>query len=453
YDVTIIDQRIDNRWRENLVAELGKNPICFGVSSMTGPQIGNALKVSSLVRESGDTPIVWGGIHPTLLPLQTVENRNIDIVVQGEGEETFFELVQTLERRESLSKVRGIWYKENGDIRHTPPRPFIDLNKQPPLSYHLVDIKKYLVKLDGQEYMSLETSRGCQFKCNYCYNTEVYQSKWRGLTADETLRRLKALISDYGIKAFLFTDDNFFGSKERALNIFRRIEEEKLGITCGKVDGHISVLAKLKDSELDLLRRNGCERLMVGVESGSPRMLELMRKELHIPGLLRFNRRLLDFDIIPHYFFMMGYPTETSAELSQTISLFLKITGENHTAIPRLNVYTPFPGTGLFDISVENGLKMPLKLEDWIPFNFRTVTENAPWLSKRRMELLRMLHFISALAVRNNFISPYKETNMLVRLVATAYYPIARKRIENLYYKFPVELKIAEWLGVYPKQA
>ena len=97
-----------------------------------------------MARRQGDVPVVWGGIHPTLLPEQTLENENIDIVVQGEGEETFFELVQALEKGDPLSKVKGIWYKENGEIRNTEPRPFVDLNELPPLSYHLVDVEKYL---------------------------------------------------------------------------------------------------------------------------------------------------------------------------------------------------------------------------------------------------------------------------------------------------------------------
>ena len=178
----------------------------------------------------------------------------------------------------------------------------------------------------------------------------------------------------------------------------------------------------------------------------------MMKKELEIPELIKYNRRLVNFGIIPHYFFMMGYPTETFEELSQTILLHLKITRENKEAVSRLNIYTPFPGTGLFDISVKHGLKVPKRLEDWVSFNFRTVTENTPWLSKRRKKIIRMLHFTSALALRNNFISPYKDTSFLVKLLATMYYPIARQRLKKLFYKFPLEIKLAEWLNVYPKQ-
>jgi anaerobic magnesium-protoporphyrin IX monomethyl ester cyclase len=452
YHIKIIDQRIDKNWREKLGQELSRKPICVGITSMTGPQIRHGLEASRLVKRHGDIPVVWGGIHATLLPEQTVENENVDIAVEGEGEETFFELVQALEKGEALSKVRGIWYKENGTIKKTGPRPFIDLNKQPPLSYHLVDIQNYLIKLFGRGHISLETSRGCPFRCNYCYNTKVYKSTWRGLTVDETIRRIKILVKDYGVKGIIFSDDNFFGKKDRALSILKRIREEQLEIFCSKIDAHISVLSKLTDDELTILKESGCRMVMIGVESGSPRILKMMNKPISIPDLLDFNKRVIKFDIMPLYFFMMGYPTETFGELSQTISLYLRLIRENKDAVSHMNVYTPFPGTGLFDICLENGLKVPQSLEEWVPFNYRTVNENAAWLSDREKKAIRMLHFSTLLTERRVFLDPYKKTNPIIVLVARIVHPIAKRRVEKLYYKFPIEIKLAEWLGLYPKQ-
>lgn len=452
YKVKIIDQRIDGHWKENLLAEIRKTPICVGITSMTGPQIKYGLDASRLVRQHSNIPVVWGGIHPTLLPKQTIENENIDIVVQGEGEETFFELVRKIEGNKPLSQVKGIWYKENGEIKQTQPRPLINLNKQATLSYHLVDIKQYMVEVFGRKHLSFETSRGCPFKCNFCYNTRVFNNTWRGLTVDETVKRMEIIINEYGIKDFLFSDDNFFGNKNRSIGVLQRIKEEKLGISISKIDAHISILSKLKDDELNLLRESGCRMLMIGVESGSSRILKMMNKELNISDILRFNKRLMDFGIMPLYFFMMGFPTESFEELSQTISLYSKLLKENKEAVSHLNIYTPFPGTGLFDISIENGLKPPQTLEEWVPFNYRTVNDSIPWISERRKKIIQMLHFTSMLAGKNNFTNPYKKTHPLVVLLARLYYPIAKFRVENLYHQFPLEMKLAEQLGVYPKQ-
>ena len=418
---------------------------------MTGPQIAHGLDASRLVREQGDTPIVWGGIHPTLLPEQTLENENIDIVVQGEGEETFPELVTALEEGRPLSQVKGISYKEDGAIKSTSPRPFVDLNEQPPLSYHLVDVKKYLVYLFGKGHLTLETSRGCPLRCSFCYNTGVYEGTWRGLTSDEAMERIRRAVgADDAVEGILFCDDNFFGDKERAITILRRIKEEGLAVRCGKLDGHLAVLQRLSDEELHLIRESGSRMLMIGVESGSPRILEMIKKQLRIPELLSFNERLIDFDIMPLYFLMVGYPTETFEELSQTMDLYLKLLKGNQGAVSLVNIYTPFPGTGLFDIAVQNGLRPPEKLEDWIPWNWRNV--HGPWLSSKMKKTIRMLHFTTMLAQKNNFLKPVKRTNPLMVLLARLYYPIARMRVKYLFYRFPIEIKLAEWLGLYPRQ-
>lgn len=453
YSVRIIDQRLESGWRDILIDELTKNtPVCVGLSVMTGPQIKHALDVSQFIKEHGKVPVVWGGIHPTLMPKQTLDNKYIDIIVQGEGEDTLLNLVRALETKTTIDTVNGIFYKKDNAIVQTAPSPLVDLDKQQPLPYHLVDFSKYLVNINGQPHVSLETSRGCPFKCAYCYDTAVYKSRWRGLSAENTINRIKSIIADYGVNAFLFTDDNFFGSKQRAIDIFKRLKKEVPGITCSKVDGHVSMLDSLSNDELRLLKDAGCTRIMMGIESGASRVLKILKKELEIQTLLKFNKRLIDYDIIPHYFFMMGCPTETEDELAQTVDLFLKVARENQAAIPRLNVFTPFPGTGLYDLSVQNGLRAPEKLGDWIAFNFRTVNDTASWLSEKRRKIIRMLHFMSALAIKGNFIIPYKKTDLIVRILAALYYPVARFRVKNLFYRFPIELKLAEWIGVYPKQ-
>ena len=160
YGIKIIDQCFERRWKDILISELKKKPICVGVSTKTGPQIRYAIEASKIVKQYGAIPVVWGGVHPSLLPEQTLENENIDIIVQGEGEEAFFELVQALERGDSLSNVKGIWFKENSEIKKTEPRAFIDLNNQPSLAYNLIDVNRYLIKIFGIDHIRFSSSRG-----------------------------------------------------------------------------------------------------------------------------------------------------------------------------------------------------------------------------------------------------------------------------------------------------
>lgn len=451
YDVQIIDQQIEPRWKKLLLAELEREPLCVGITCMTGPQIRNALEASRLVKESSNVPVVWGGTHPSLLPQQTLENDSIDLLVQGEGEETFLELVQTMESGGSLSGVKGAWYKENGQIKANPPRPHIDLNTQPPLAYHLVDINQYLEYRFGNLLLRTFSSRGCSYQCAFCYNRTFNDGQWRSLTAEETVKRIKALVDAYGIEGVMFCDDNFFGDLRRAKEILEGISRESLNLILYKLDIRPDTLFSLDDAYLRLLKTSGCESMAIGLESGSERVLKLLKKNVTVSQILAINRRLRTFGIRPSYTFMMGYPTETLEELRQTLSLISRLREENPEMISSLNIYTPLPGTELFDLAVQHGLQAPRKLEDWIPFNYTTV--NLPWMSGDRRRLLAMLHFCTIFLDENLFSNPKADIPLLFRVVGRLYRPVARWRVARLFHRFPVEMKLAQWLRFYRKQA
>lgn len=178
YHVWIIDQFADPQWKTKSVAALDKNPLCFGVSSMTGPQILHALNVCKLAKtRCPDMPIIWGGgIHASILSEQTLENDYIDIVVVvGEGEITLIGLVKALEHRSFLSTVKGIAYRENGKYRFTGFRPFVDLKKQMPLAYQLVDMDHYRESLLGVDHIHLNCSRGCVLQCAFCWDPVIHK--------------------------------------------------------------------------------------------------------------------------------------------------------------------------------------------------------------------------------------------------------------------------------------
>lgn len=452
YDVNILDQRIEPRWRSILKQELRKDPICVGISSMTGPQLRHALEISKIAKEYGNAPVVWGGIHPSLLPAQTLENEDIDIVVQGEGEETFLELVQALEGKRPLSTVKGIWYKENGHIKSTGTRPFIDLNKQPPLPYHLTDLRKYTRTMFGIEHLNFFTSRGCPHQCTFCVNAAFDKKRWRAMDPDLVVQRIKDFVKTYHVKGLVFNDSNFLSDLHRGRLILQGIIRENLNVLISKINIDIHTILRIEEDDFALLQKAGCRRLPVAVESGSEKIQTLLKKPVDTQRLLEVNRNLKKFDMVPAYLFMMGFPTETKEDLNESVSLAFRLIDENPKADTSFNVYTPFPGTELFDMTLKHGLHVPKRVEDWAAFNYRNLTQGAPWLSEEMRRIVEMLDFCIFFIGKRPFLEPYEKTSPLVSLLCNLYAPLARRRVKHFWSRFPIEIKIAKYLGLYAKQ-
>ncbi|GAG10755.1 unnamed protein product, partial [marine sediment metagenome] len=168
FDIKLIDDRVESDWKSKLISELKKEPKIVGVTSLTGKQILSALEVSKIVKENSNALMLWGGIHASLLPKQTLENKYIDIIIEGEGEFTFYELMKALEKNKSLKEIKGLWYKKDGKINSNPKRPLLNLDTLPIPPYHLIDIKKYVQVRKTRDYrpsINLMTSRGCPNKC------------------------------------------------------------------------------------------------------------------------------------------------------------------------------------------------------------------------------------------------------------------------------------------------
>ena len=225
YKIKIIDQRVDGNWQNNLKKELKKSPICFGTTSATGYPIYNALNASKFVKDNSDIPVVWGGIHTTLLPKQTIANKNIDVVMKGEGELTFYNLVKDIEKNKSLENVKGICYKEGRKIIENVNASYLDLNELPLVPYHLIKFKDYSQFSYGRD-ISMETSRGCPMNCTFCYEPVVSNHKWRCMEPKKVIENIKYVVDKFKVNNIWFLDDNFFVDIKRANKIVDGIINE-----------------------------------------------------------------------------------------------------------------------------------------------------------------------------------------------------------------------------------
>jgi len=437
YRVKIIDQRTDSQWKRHLQQELKKGPICVGFSSYTGEQINFALEATRYVKNNSDVPVVWGGVHPTILPRQTLENRSIDFVVKGEGEETFPELVMALEKQKNISGVRGVLYKRNGTIKENAPRPPIDLNNLPELPYHLVDMRKYIVRFNNRRVLSFEASRGCVNRCAFCFIQNLGQQRlWRALTPERTIERIRDLKERFHVEGIEFQDYNFFVDLARSKRIMQLMLKEKLDVfwmACARINN----VMRMDRSYLRLIEKSGNTRFALGVESGSDRILRLIKKDITVKQVLAASKKLSRTKIPPFYSLMQGFPTETEAELRMTVGLALRLLRENSRAkISIIHCYRPLPGNELFDLCVNHGLKAPSSLEEWGKYDMTAV--GFPWLSQKRRKQVRAINFLS-LFVDRKFEEVESKT---VWAFSAMYRPIALRRLK----KFNFSLMLAPTL-------
>ena len=185
YKIKIIK---DNLYENHLDAlrEAAKNSPIMGVSAMTGYQIHDGLEACKIAREANkDIKFIWGGYHPTIYPIQTLENPYVDIVVKGKGEMAFYELIERIVEGESLEGLEGVYWKENGKVFSNPDRAQAPLDDDPPMPYHLVDIEKCLFASEfGKRTISYVSSYGCPYSCTFCVEVGVFNRRWVGLRAD-----------------------------------------------------------------------------------------------------------------------------------------------------------------------------------------------------------------------------------------------------------------------------
>lgn len=438
YPVTIIDQRVDDHWQQRLEIAVKKDPLCVGITCMTGKQIHHALEAARIVRKHTTAPLVWGGVHTTLMPDQSLDSPYVDIIVLREGDLTFMELVAALDKKEPLTSINGIYYKKGGKIIKNPDRGFIkNLDELPELPYELVNVDAYAsLNIEGKS-LDFVSSRGCPFKCSFCYNTYFNKRTWRAFSGKETVRRLKHFVEKYQVKTVYFQDDNFFTDLNRIKEILQGIIDEKLDINWGTLGLRVDTAIRIDDELWELMAKSGCINVDIGAESGSQRILEMVDKQITVEDLLAVNKKIAQYPFIVKYTFIVGFPTETKQEMFSTIQTCLQLVRDNKNAYTPVFVYTPYPGTPMYDFALQHGFVPPKKLEEWgyfgttdWYFNFRS------WLNTKQANQLKSIEFTSLFSNKN---IKYKINKPLTRLLFNLYHPVAKFRFKNHLHLAPLD--------------
>jgi anaerobic magnesium-protoporphyrin IX monomethyl ester cyclase len=438
--IEIIDQNLDRQWKASLRRAVGTETVCFGVSCMTGTQITNGLEASLLVKEETGVPVVWGGVHPSLFPEQTLAHPAIDVVVQGEGEVTFATLVRALAAKESLQGIAGTAFKkEDGQLVANTPGPFLDLDVLPVLPYHLVPVSKYLHTYYYERgVIELESSRGCPHNCGFCYNQAFNQRRFRVKSPARVMAEIETLERSYGIKSFLFIDDSFTIDTHRVLEIACAIDRYPTRLHWG-FQGRLDDLDRLRDQDLQGLWASGCRFIQVGVESGSPRILSLIDKKLRVEEVLAINRRLARLPkMAVLYNFICGFPTETREEIFESTDLAWRLLAENPTAyISPFHIYKQYPGTPLWDLALKAGYRPPSTLEEWGAYDWQSAVR-----AGRDRKIVDLCRRIAVTSITIDDKVRMLGDSPLLSFFARLYRPLARYRFRKHRYGFMPEARL-----------
>lgn len=359
YDVIILDERLEEDIFTCIDELLDEDILCLGLSVMTGEQIRSAIKLSK--RYHGKTAIVWGGVHPTILPVNTMKADFIDYIIRGDGEEAFLNLLTYLDNGKVEQELFMSKENENLNINYLN-----DLNKSN-IDFATEKIyTEYFLKRDGmKKVFTIETSRGCPHRCAFCHNT-ILGHNYRTADTNYVISAIECLKNQYSIDGIAFQEDNFFLNINRVKELVEYMRNLKdFG---WKANSRISYFSKLlKDKELmNKIVESNCKVLQFGIESGSDRILKLINKRITVNEILDINRKLSKYNLTLRYNFIIGFPTETVNEIDNTIHLIDRLMCENpHLEPPFVNIYTPYPGTPIFDLAVKMGFVPPQTLEEW----------------------------------------------------------------------------------------
>ena len=189
-----------------------KKPDIVGISTLTHSLI-DSLKTARIVKKiSRSIPVIFGGIHVTLFPYETMSFEEVDFAVMGEGEITFAEFLKNFGDNEKLKKVEGLFFKENGRIANTGPRPLIEnLDHLPFPARQLTPYQNFYSLRKNTLATTLFTNRGCPFHCKFCSRNSVSMKKYRIRSAENVLGEIKELI-EQGYKYIAFEDDSFLSN-------------------------------------------------------------------------------------------------------------------------------------------------------------------------------------------------------------------------------------------------
>lgn len=357
-EVKIVDAEADGK-NINMVVEeaAGYAPHLIGITSTT-PIFHQAKKLAVELKKRINSLIIVGGSHPTVMPLETMQEcPAFDFCIVGEGENTIVELIEAIRSGDSFSGIKGLVFRQNGQIIRNQARPLVkDLDSIPLPRRNLLKLDRYLWGVPNKgivKFTTIMTFRGCPFKCIFCSARNVFGTTVRKRDALKVVDEIEDLLRTEGIDHFSFIDDTLTLDKVQVKKICEEIKRRGLKIT---FEGFTR--ANTVDEEiLSIMKDAGLVRLSFGIESGNPEILRKMKKGITLEQIKRAYEITKSVGIETRGSAMIGFPYETKKTVMQTLR-FIKSLDKCDQIY--LNITTPYPGTELYDMALrgEGGVRL-----------------------------------------------------------------------------------------------
>lgn len=376
HEIKILDLRISHSPDEELESVIKSfDPAVVGIGVMTIECKYGFIDAEKVKRIKPEVTVIFGGPHCSHEPRFILNNEYVDLMVSGEGDLTIVELIRALEDGGDVSNIPGIAYKKDGTYIRTAERPVIRNLDTLTQEYDLIDLERYFnfqCSMDffpvfrDRRFIPLMTSRGCPFKCTYCH--DIFDKSIQYRSPEVVVDEMEYLLKTYGIREFHIVDDVFNVNMKRAKIVLDAIIKRNLNVHISFPNG---LRADFFDDELiDKMRRAGVYRMAIGIESGSQRIQDMIKKDLDIGILHGVIDKLTRARISVHGFFMLGFPTETRSEMEETIDFAcnLGLTTANFSLV------IPNPGTDLRQTFIESRER---NFEDFSEYTFDAASCNA----------------------------------------------------------------------------
>jgi len=349
--INIMEDHEHYVWKYISKQIINSNPDVVGISCYT-TNVEAARNISMILKkEIPNIPIVVGGPHASALPCGILEHiDSADYAVFGEGEETFVELLEYLEKGSAeLNSISGVVHRKNGNIVINSPRPFRhSLDDAPFPDRTLGDRGDY--KFD--DYFS--TSRGCPFECTFCTVQGTWSRKVRYRSTEKIIEELKILKDDFGTQRVTFIDDTFTLKKARVMELCQAMIDNNLN----KIPYSATSRADTLDEEVLIMMKNaGIKSIRFGIESGSPRIQNVIKKKIKVEKAVYALDLCNKHGVDSFVNFMVNHPTETLEDIKMSMDLFKRLSPTRGFVCMTM----PFPKTSIHDYALSIGKTISFK--------------------------------------------------------------------------------------------